>query len=41
MLNRLIFNGDAMPSHLETYAARQWQCASIQEWVKKDRSTLS
>jgi glutathione S-transferase len=38
MLNRLILNGDAVPSRLKAYAGLQWQRASVQQWVNKDRS---
>ncbi len=37
MLNRLIMNGDAVPSSLKAYAERQWQRASVQQWVKRAR----
>lgn len=33
MLNRLIFNGDPVPSLLKQYAAQQWQHPAIQEWM--------
>ncbi len=37
MLQRLIRNGDAVPSHLAQYALRQWQRPSVQEWVQQAR----
>ncbi|WP_349970605.1 glutathione transferase [Pseudomonas caspiana] len=40
MLNRLILNGDSMPSGLVEYAQRQWQRASVQEWVRLQRPPL-
>lgn len=40
MLNRLIINGDAVPSKLADYARRQWQRSSVQEWVNQVRPTL-
>jgi glutathione S-transferase len=39
MLNRLILNGDRVPSRLKAYAARQWERPSVQQWVMKDRSS--
>ena len=33
MLNRLVFNGDAVPELLADYAAFQWQRASVQRYV--------
>lgn len=30
-------NGDAVPSSLKAYAERQWQRASVQQWVKRAR----
>ena len=33
MLNRLIFNGDPVPSLLKQYATQQWQYPAIQEWM--------
>jgi len=33
MLNRLIFNGDPVPSLLKQYATQQWQHPAIQEWM--------
>lgn len=40
MLNRLIFNGDPVPSALVEYARRQWQRPSVQAWVGLQRPTL-
>jgi glutathione S-transferase len=40
MLNRLILNGDAVPSALGEYAQRQWQRPTVQEWVKLQRPAL-
>lgn len=40
MLNRLIRNGDAVPSALVEYAQRQWQRPTVQEWVKLQRPAL-
>lgn len=40
MLNRLIFNGDPVPSELVAYAQRQWQRPSVQEWVSLERPAL-
>ena len=39
MLNRLALHGDAVPEKLVAYAARQWQRASVQQWVGQDRPT--
>ena len=40
MLNRLIFNGDAVPENLKKYAAHQWQRASVELWLKLQRPQL-
>ncbi|OLS60284.1 glutathione transferase [Pseudomonas putida] len=40
MLNRLVLNGDKVPQRLQDYAARQWQRASVREWVEKVRPAL-
>jgi glutathione S-transferase len=40
MLNRLVFNGDAVPERLASYAKRQWQRASVQRWVQQTRPPL-
>lgn len=34
-LDRLIFNGDAVPDHLVAYANEQWQRPSVQLWLKQ------
>lgn len=40
MLNRLILNGDSVPTALVDYAQRQWQRPAVQEWVKLQRPGL-
>lgn len=40
MLNRLVFNGDAVPPELVAYAQRQWQRPSVREWVNLQRPVL-
>lgn len=40
MLNRLVLNGDAVPTELVVYAQRQWQRPSVQEWVNQPRPGL-
>lgn len=40
MLNRLILNGDPVPSELKDYAQRQWQRPAVQEWVNMQRPAL-
>ncbi|WP_460135601.1 glutathione transferase [Pseudomonas sp. S1_E04] len=40
MLNRLVLNGDEVPAELVEYAQRQWQRASVQEWVNQPRPAL-
>jgi glutathione S-transferase len=40
MLNRLVLNGDAVPSKLADYARAQWQRPSVQEWVNQRRPEL-
>ena len=37
MLNRLLHNGDSLPTRLAEYTRRQWSRSSIQEWVKLPR----
>lgn len=37
MLNRLILNGDSVPTELVAYARRQWQRPSVQAWVQQQR----
>jgi len=39
MLNRLVLNGDAVPEKVATYARRQWQRPSVQQWVANRRAT--
>ena len=40
MLNRLVLNGDPVPHKLKEYATRQWQRASVQQWVQLERPPL-
>ncbi|RZF31829.1 glutathione transferase [Paraburkholderia sp. UYCP14C] len=40
MLNRLVLNGDPVPHRLKEYATRQWQRASVQQWVQLERPPL-
>jgi glutathione S-transferase len=40
MLNRLIVNGDQVPTDLVRYATAQWERPSIQEWVRRERPPL-
>jgi glutathione S-transferase len=40
MLNRLIVNGDAVPTNLIRYAQAQWQHPAIQQWVRRERPPL-
>jgi glutathione S-transferase len=40
MLNRLILNGDAVPSRLAEYAGRQWAHPAVRLWVDRDRPPL-
>nr|WP_175228723.1 glutathione transferase [Paraburkholderia humisilvae] len=40
MLNRLILNGDSVPTPLVNYAARQWERPSVQRWVELKRPAL-
>ena len=40
MLHRLVLNDDPLPDHLRRYADRQWQRASVQEWVARERKPL-
>jgi glutathione S-transferase len=37
MLNRLVMNGDPVPSKLKQYASAQWQRPSIQQWMAQPR----
>lgn len=40
MLNRLILNGDQIPTNLVRYATAQWERPSVQEWVRRERPPL-
>ncbi|MEI9925683.1 MAG: hypothetical protein WDN50_21670 [Bradyrhizobium sp.] len=40
MLNRLIVNGDEIPLPLVRYAGAQWERASVQGWVRRERPPL-
>jgi glutathione S-transferase len=40
MLNRLIRNGDGVPTELVRYASAQWQRPSLQGWVHRERPAL-
>lgn len=40
MLNRLVMHGDRVPENLVTYASRQWQRPSVQQWVNQRRPPL-
>lgn len=40
MLNRLVLNGDAVPTKLADYARSQWRRPSVQEWVNLKRPAL-
>lgn len=40
MLQRLIRNGDPVPPRLRAYAERQWQRATVQAWVRRERPPL-
>jgi glutathione S-transferase len=40
MLNRLVLNGDDVPTSLRDYANRQWERASVQAWVSLVRPPL-
>jgi len=40
MLNRLILNGDAVPSSLVDYATDQWKRPCVQQWIVKKRPPL-
>jgi len=41
MLNRLVLNGDPVPTALAAYAKLQWQRPSVQLWVKQRRPPQS
>jgi glutathione S-transferase len=40
MLNRLVLNGDPVPSQLSDYAKRQWCHPAVQEWASLQRPPL-
>lgn len=40
MLQRLLCNGDAVPTKLATYAHLQWQRPSVQAWINQLRPAL-
>jgi glutathione S-transferase len=40
MLNRLIMNGDQVPTHLVRYATTQWERPSVQRWVRMERPPI-
>jgi glutathione S-transferase len=40
MLNRLLLNGDEVPTHLVRYATAQWERPSVQRWVQRERPSL-
>ena len=40
MLNRLILNGDRVPTKLIDYAVRQWERPSVRRWVEMNRPPL-
>ena len=40
MLNRLILNGDAVPTRLAEYATRQWAHPAVRRWVGFERPPL-
>ncbi|MDM0115103.1 glutathione transferase [Variovorax sp. J22R133] len=40
MLNRLAMHGEPVPEKLAVYARRQWERASVQEWVRQARPPL-
>ncbi|WP_081077746.1 glutathione transferase [Burkholderia stagnalis] len=40
MLNRLVLNGDPVPTRLADYARAQWERPSVQRWVKLARPPL-
>lgn len=41
MLNRLALHGDALPPKLSDYAQRQWQRASVQQWLALSRNATA
>jgi len=40
MLQRLVINGDQVPLQLARYARAQWERASVQRWVRRERPSL-
>ncbi|MFP3606726.1 glutathione transferase [Paraburkholderia sp. SIMBA_053] len=40
MLNRLVMNGDNVPAKFASYATRQWERESVQQWAKLSRPPL-
>ena len=40
MLNRLVLNGDAVPTRLAAYATRQWTHPAVRRWVGFERPPL-
>lgn len=40
MLNRLVLHGDFVPHKLATYARKQWQRPSVQQWLQQLRPLL-
>ena len=40
MLNRLVLNGDPVPTRLAAYARQQWQRPSVQSWIQHERPSL-
>lgn len=40
MINRMVLNGDAVPSRLAAYAKRQWARPAVQRWVHLQRPPL-
>ncbi len=38
MLNRLVVNGDPVPTQLARYASRQWLLPAVREWLKLPRT---
>ena len=40
MLNRLVFNGDAVPARLADYARHQWTHPAVRLWVERERPAL-
>ncbi len=40
MIQRLLRSGDPVPARVRDYAERQWQRASVREWVERERIPL-